>query len=122
MPGDKKLTGSEHCHCRGFAWRATTCLPCDGGTASACYRFAGSGTLLYGPRSCSRHSGSTTTRLRVRQDRDRSLAEDVAQDARAALVHCWRRQSPPDSSEAFTFAIAKRRAGRAAGRPSPSIL
>jgi RNA polymerase sigma-70 factor (ECF subfamily) len=40
------------------------------------------------------------------------LAEDVAQDALTALVHRWRREGPPDSPEAFVFAIAKRRATR----------
>ena len=47
---------------------------------------------------------------------NRSLAEDVAQDALTALVQSWRRHGPPDSPEAFTFAIAKRRAGRAVAR------
>jgi RNA polymerase sigma factor (sigma-70 family) len=46
----------------------------------------------------------------------RSLAEDVAQDALVALVQCWRRRGPPESPEAFAFAIAKRRAGRALAR------
>jgi RNA polymerase sigma-70 factor (ECF subfamily) len=43
----------------------------------------------------------------------RSTAEDVAQDALAALVARWRRFGPPESPEAFAFAIARRRAGRA---------
>jgi RNA polymerase sigma-70 factor (ECF subfamily) len=43
----------------------------------------------------------------------RSTAEDVAQDALTALVVRWTRYGPPESPEAFTFAIARRRAGRA---------
>ncbi len=43
----------------------------------------------------------------------RSTAEDIAQDALVALVLRWRRFGPPDSLDAFVFAIAKRRAGRA---------
>ena len=46
----------------------------------------------------------------------RAIAEDVAQDALVALVQCWYRTGPPDSPEAFVFAIAKRRAGRATAR------
>jgi RNA polymerase sigma-70 factor (ECF subfamily) len=42
----------------------------------------------------------------------RADAEDIAQDALVALVRRWRRDGAPDSSEAFVFAIAKRRAGR----------
>src|SRR5262245_12429403 len=36
-------------------------------------------------------------------------AEDIAQDALVALVRRWRQQGPPDSSEAYVFAIARRR-------------
>ena len=46
----------------------------------------------------------------------RSTGEDVAQDALAALVARWKRHGPPESPEAFTFAIARRRAGRAVVR------
>ena len=46
----------------------------------------------------------------------RSTAEDIAQDALAALVMRWRRFGPPESPDAFVFAIAKRRAGRAVFR------
>lgn len=46
----------------------------------------------------------------------RSTAEDVAQDALVALVQCWHRGGPPDSPEAFVFAIAKRRAAGATAR------
>jgi RNA polymerase sigma factor (sigma-70 family) len=42
----------------------------------------------------------------------RDAAEDVAQDALTALVRRWRQSGPPSSVEAFTFAIAKRRANR----------
>jgi RNA polymerase sigma-70 factor (ECF subfamily) len=42
----------------------------------------------------------------------RSAAEDVVQDALAALVRRWRRAGPPESVDAFVFAIAKRRATR----------
>jgi RNA polymerase sigma factor (sigma-70 family) len=65
---------------------------------------------------------------------DRGLAEDLTQEALAALVHRWRRHGPPDSPAAFVFAIARRRAGRALlgrrlwlpldglrGRPSSSV-
>jgi len=43
---------------------------------------------------------------------DRSLAEDVAQESLTALVRAWRSSGPPDSPEAFVFAVARRRAGR----------
>ncbi len=42
-----------------------------------------------------------------------STGEDVAQDALTALVARWKRHGPPESPEAFAFAIARRRAGRA---------
>jgi RNA polymerase sigma factor (sigma-70 family) len=42
-----------------------------------------------------------------------SLAEEVAQEALTALVERWRRVGPPDSPEAFTFAVARRHAWRA---------
>jgi RNA polymerase sigma factor (sigma-70 family) len=43
----------------------------------------------------------------------RGTAEDIAQDALVALVRRWRQAGPPDSPDAFVFAIAKRRTGRA---------
>ena len=43
----------------------------------------------------------------------RSTGEDVAQEALTALVVRWKRHGPPESPEAFAFAIARRRAGRA---------
>lgn len=43
---------------------------------------------------------------------DPELAEELAQDALAALVSRWRRGSPPDSPDAFVFTVARRRAGR----------
>jgi RNA polymerase sigma-70 factor (ECF subfamily) len=43
----------------------------------------------------------------------RGTAEDIAQDALVALVRRWRQAGPPESPDAFVFAIAKRRAGRA---------
>jgi RNA polymerase sigma-70 factor (ECF subfamily) len=46
----------------------------------------------------------------------RAVAEDVAQDALVALVRRWRQLGPPESPEAFVFAIARRRAGRALAR------
>jgi len=48
--------------------------------------------------------------------REPSLAEEIAQDALTALVQRWRRYGPPDSPAAFVFAIARRRAARAAVR------
>jgi len=45
-----------------------------------------------------------------------SLGEDVAQQALTALVQRWRTAGPPESPEAFVFAIAHRRAGRAVVR------
>jgi RNA polymerase sigma-70 factor (ECF subfamily) len=42
----------------------------------------------------------------------REAAEDVAQDALTALVRRWRLAGPPESPDAFAFAIARRRAGR----------
>jgi RNA polymerase sigma-70 factor (ECF subfamily) len=47
---------------------------------------------------------------------DPSLAEDVAQESLAALVRASRNGSAPESAEAFVFAIARRRTGRAAWR------
>jgi len=44
---------------------------------------------------------------------DAALAEEVAQDALAALVERWRRHGAPDCPAAFAFAVARRRAGRA---------
>jgi len=52
----------------------------------------------------------------VARTRNAAIAEDIAQDALAALVHRWRRYGPPDSPEAFTFSIARRRATRAVYR------
>lgn len=43
---------------------------------------------------------------------DAALAEEVAQDALAALVQRWRRHGAPESPAAFAFAVARRRAGR----------
>lgn len=44
---------------------------------------------------------------------DPGLAEEISQDALAALVQRWRRYGPPDSPGAFVFAIARRRSARA---------
>jgi RNA polymerase sigma-70 factor (ECF subfamily) len=44
---------------------------------------------------------------------DPGLGEEIAQETLTALVQRWRRLGPPDSPEAFAFAIARRRAGRA---------
>ena len=46
----------------------------------------------------------------------RSTGQDIAQEALAALVLRWRRFGPPESPEAFVFAVARRRAGRAMKR------
>lgn len=43
-------------------------------------------------------------------------AEDVAQDALTALVRRWRQSGPPESPDAFAFAIARRRASRVVAR------
>lgn len=43
---------------------------------------------------------------------ERAVAEEVAQDALAALVVRWQRHGPPENAAAFVFAIARRRAGR----------
>lgn len=42
-----------------------------------------------------------------------ALAEEASQDALAALVGRWRRHGPPDSPEAFAFAVLRRRLARA---------
>lgn len=47
---------------------------------------------------------------------DASLAEEVAQESLAALVRHCRNGGAPASPEAFVFAVARRRAGRAAWR------
>jgi RNA polymerase sigma factor (sigma-70 family) len=44
---------------------------------------------------------------------DAALAEDIAQESLAALVHYWRRHGPPRSPDGFVFAVARRRAARA---------
>ncbi len=49
---------------------------------------------------------------------DPALAEEVAQEALAALVGRWRRHGPPDEPAAFVLAIARRRARRAVFRRS----
>lgn len=45
--------------------------------------------------------------------RDDASAEEAAQDALTALVDRWRRLGPPESPDAFVFAIARRRLRRA---------
>jgi RNA polymerase sigma-70 factor (ECF subfamily) len=47
---------------------------------------------------------------------DASLAEEIAQESLTALVRCWRNGGPPESAEAFVFAVARRRMGRAVWR------
>ena len=47
---------------------------------------------------------------------DWHAGDDVAQDALTALVRRWRERGAPDSPAAFVFAIARRRAVRAALR------
>ena len=47
---------------------------------------------------------------------DSGLAEEVAQEALIALVLHWQRRGPPDSIDAYVFAIARRRATRALAR------
>lgn len=46
----------------------------------------------------------------------RTGAPEVAEEALTALVGRWRRHGPPDSPEAFVFAVARRRAFRTAVR------
>lgn len=45
-----------------------------------------------------------------------ALAEEVAQEALAALVARWRGTGPPESPAAFVFSIARRRSARVAWR------
>ncbi len=52
---------------------------------------------------------------------DVSLAEEIAQDSLTALVRCWRNGAPPESADAFVFAIARRRLGRAFWRRRLSV-
>lgn len=47
---------------------------------------------------------------------DRGLGEEIAQESLAALVKAWDTPGRPASPDAFVFAIAKRRARRAAFR------
>jgi RNA polymerase sigma-70 factor (ECF subfamily) len=47
---------------------------------------------------------------------DAGLAEEVAQESLASLVRRCRQASPPDSPDAYVFAIARRRAGRVVWR------
>ncbi|RPJ84180.1 MAG: hypothetical protein EHM13_05480, partial [Acidobacteria bacterium] len=56
--------------------------------------------------------GDLTPRLLrycLARTRNTALAEDVAHDALVALVQRWRRYGPPESVDAFVFAIARRR-------------
>jgi len=46
----------------------------------------------------------------------RGMAEDIAQESLTALVRRWQRAGPPASPDGYTFAIAKRRVGRAIAR------
>jgi RNA polymerase sigma factor (sigma-70 family) len=55
-------------------------------------------------------------RYAVGRTGSRGLGEEVAQEALTALVRRWRGAGPPESPEAFAFAIARRRAGRAVVR------
>ncbi len=55
-------------------------------------------------------------RYAIGRTSDHGLGEEVAQEALTALVQRWRRHGPPDSPEAFAFAVARRRAGRAVAR------
>jgi hypothetical protein len=50
------------------------------------------------------------------------MAEDIAHDALTGLVRRWRNHGPPDSPEAFAFAIAKRRANQYACASSNNLL
>ncbi len=45
--------------------------------------------------------------------RDRSLAEEIAQESLVALVQRWKKRGAPDFPQAFVFAVARRRATRA---------
>lgn len=47
---------------------------------------------------------------------ERDLAEDAAQEALVALVGRWRWHGPPESAEAFAFAVLRRRLLRARWR------
>jgi RNA polymerase sigma-70 factor, ECF subfamily len=47
---------------------------------------------------------------------DASLAEEIAQESLTALVRCCRNGGAPESAEAFVFAVARRRLGRAVWR------
>ena len=51
----------------------------------------------------------------------RRTAEDIAQDALTALVRRWRQAGPPESPDAYVFAVAKRRAGRAIVRRALTV-
>ena len=55
-------------------------------------------------------------RYAVARTGDASLAEEVAQESLTALVRRCRNGSAPDCPDAFVFAIARRRAGRAIWR------
>ncbi len=48
--------------------------------------------------------------------RERGLAEDIVQDTLVALIRRWQEIGPPDSAEAFVFAVARRKAYRAVVR------
>jgi RNA polymerase sigma-70 factor (ECF subfamily) len=47
---------------------------------------------------------------------DSGVAEEIAQESLASLVRCCRNGSAPDSADAYVFAIARRRVGRAVWR------
>ena len=60
-----------------------------------------------------RHLAPRVLRYAVARTGDASTGEDVAQESLEALVRHWRKSGPPQSAEAFVFAIARRRAVRA---------
>jgi RNA polymerase sigma-70 factor (ECF subfamily) len=92
----------------------TLCESNSGRARNSCDPIADQGTTVYVDiESAVRDLAPRLLRYCVARTCDPTLAEEIAQDCLAALVQRWRGSGPPDSAEAFVFAVARRRAGRA---------
>jgi len=92
----------------------TLCEPNSGRVRNSCDSIGDQGTSVHVDiESAVRDLAPRLLRYCAARTCDPSLAEEIAQECLAALVQRWRNSGPPDSVEAFVFAVARRRAGRA---------
>ena len=92
----------------------TLCKPNSSLTRKSCDPIGDQGTSIHVDiESAVRDLAPRLLRYCAARTCDPALAEEIAQDCLAALVQRWRSSGPPDSAEAFVFAVARRRAGRA---------